>query len=156
MAKQLSRPKRWFQAVSQGQDTIQEMAQILNDIDGKVDKETIKRWDELNAQLSTHLQELEDLKSEYEDWQSSLPENLQSGDLASKLKDVVSLSFDTDELDSLEPKMDEEDIAELGTELETRETMSIFRVKVIKELETRDEQLIEAENVDLPRGFGRD
>lgn len=74
--------------------------------------------------LRAALADLNAVKSEYEDWQSNLPENLQSGTLADKLSAVVDLDlsedFDLSDLDTVESALDE------------------------------------AENVDLPRGFGRD
>jgi ParB family chromosome partitioning protein len=52
-----------------------------------------KRWADWCGRAEQALQELEDLRSEYEQWRDSLPDNLQSGALADKLEDVVGLDI---------------------------------------------------------------
>jgi len=80
-------------------------------------KETRKtRWDNSINKIREGLQELQDVKEEFEDWQSNLPENLESSPLGEKLEEVVGSSF----CDEIESACDD------------------------------------AENIDLPKGFGRD
>lgn len=50
-----------------------------------------ERWADACAKAQDGLQELEELRTEYEDWQSNLPENLSSSALADKLSAVVDL-----------------------------------------------------------------
>ena len=80
-------------------------------------KETRKtRWDNSINKIREGLQELQDVKEEFEDWQSNLPENLESSPLGEKLDEVVNSSF----CDDIESACDD------------------------------------AENIELPKGFGRD
>jgi len=59
------------------------------------------------AAYNDALAELRDVRDEYEDWRSNLPENLEQSALAEKLDAVVEM--DLDELD--EPDMDAADEA---------------------------------------------
>lgn len=65
----------------------------------------IDRWNEAagNArsaleQLQAALSDLNDIRSEYEDWQSNLPESLSQSPVADKLQAVVDLDLDPDSL----------------------------------------------------------
>ena len=76
--------------------------------------------DEAKAAMDTvvaQFEELDSLRSEYEDWQGNLPENLQSGELADKLDTVVGLDFqwdaESDGIDATETMLDEAEGAEL-------------------------------------------
>lgn len=75
----------------------------------------VDRWNDAAARAVTALQELVDIKSEYEEWLDNLPENLRDSALGEKLQAVVDLNLD--------------------------EALDIAS---------------EAENADLPLGFGRD
>lgn len=63
-----SRPERWSAACSDASTALDEAVSALND--------------------------LVEIKSEYEDWQGNLPENLEGSALAEKLSAVVDLDFD--------------------------------------------------------------
>lgn len=104
MAKQQSRPARWASAVSDARNAFDTVRSELDTL--------------VNA-----LSELDDVKSEYQDWLDNLPENLQDGPTAEKLTEVTELEFEFDPDDMLSEV---------------------------------DEAISNAENVDLPRGFGRD
>jgi hypothetical protein len=104
MPKSQSRPARWQAACAKGREAI-----------GKIE--------DLKAELAEAFTELNELKSEYEDWQSNLPENLAQSALGEKLDAVVGLDLDW---------------AEDG------------------EISDAESLLDEAENLDLPRGFGKD
>lgn len=77
MARPLSRTKRWAQGLEEAREG----------------------YEKLKAGLET----LSELRSEYEEWQGNLPENLQSGALAEKLDAIVELEFDslTDEVETM-------------------------------------------------------
>lgn len=66
--KPKSRSSRWFDAVDRAKTAAEELNQALSD--------------------------LNDIKSEYEDWQGNLPENLQSSAVGEKLEAVCSLDFE--------------------------------------------------------------
>jgi hypothetical protein len=140
MAKNLSRPKRWQKAVNDGLDAANQLIQQCDEFEG-LKKEEVKEWAEgvntLVESLNGALEELEDLRSEYDDWLGNLPENLQQSELGSKLENISGLSFDI--IDGIEPKANQEDVDN-------------FRVNV----DDASCQLDEAENAELPRGFGRD
>ena len=57
-----------------------------------------ERWSRLASTALDAVQELIDLKCEYEEWRDNLPENLESSALAEKLDAVIDL--DLDNLDS--------------------------------------------------------
>jgi hypothetical protein len=65
----MSRPKRWAKAL----DTLTKI-----------------NFEEIDEALA----EMNDLRSEYEDWQNNLPDSLQSGALADKLQTIIDLDFD--------------------------------------------------------------
>jgi hypothetical protein len=52
-----------------------------------------QRWSDACQKAIDGLEELEELRCEYEEWQGNLPENLQSSPLGEKLEAVVSLDF---------------------------------------------------------------
>jgi hypothetical protein len=76
--------------------------------------------------LASSLSELNDIRSEYEDWRDNLPENLADSALGEKLNTVVDLDIESAANDPLDNWQDVETI------------------------------LDEAEGADLPLGFGRD
>lgn len=51
------------------------------------------RWADAAARAEVALNELEELRTEYEDWQGNLPENLQGSALGEKLQEVVDLDI---------------------------------------------------------------
>ena len=78
------------------------------------------------AELDSAIAELEGIRQEYEDWKDNLPENLSSSPLGEKLEEVVNL-----------------DIASLAENVQSAVTEA-------------ENTLDEAENIELPQGFGRD
>lgn len=77
--------------------------------------------------LDNALTELAELSIEYQEWHANLPENLQSGTLADKLEEASAFT----------------DICSQGEDIAT----------AISDLSG---ELDNAENVELPRGFGKD
>ena len=51
------------------------------------------RWQDAASRACEALEELEELRSEYEDWQQGLPETLETGPVAEKLEEVVDIDF---------------------------------------------------------------
>jgi hypothetical protein len=84
-----SRPARWGRAVAEAQSAFADLDVVF-------------------GRIEEAFQELSSIKSEYEEWQGNLPDNLQSGALADKLQEVVDLDFDQDPRD-----MSASDIEEL-------------------------------------------
>ena len=76
MAKQASRSKRWFEAVSRAQDAISEMDDIAN-------------------KLAEALTDLKEVQSEYEEWRDNLPENLTQSALGEKLDAVCDIDIES-------------------------------------------------------------
>lgn len=81
--KTLSRPKRWASAVEAAQTILSQIEDLI-------------------SQLAEPLQELSDLKDEYQDWLDNLPQSLQSSALGDKLQVITSLDFEEPSLDNLE------------------------------------------------------
>jgi len=52
------------------------------------------RWSDACARALSALNELEDIRSEYQDWLDNLPENLQSSTLADKLTTICDLDIE--------------------------------------------------------------
>lgn len=105
--KPKSRPQRWAASVTAAQGALDDVRTS-------------------SERLTTALEELKDLQSEYQDWRDNLPENLQSGSIAEKLDEICGLDFDshTDTVDN-----------------------------ALSEVES---VVSDAENAELPQGFGRD
>lgn len=53
------------------------------------------RWADACLRAVSAIQELAELREEYEEWQGNLPENLQASPLAEKLQAVCDLDFDS-------------------------------------------------------------
>jgi chromosome segregation ATPase len=104
----LSRPKRWTKAISKTQSIIEDVRSTLNN-------------------FSEYSSELEDLKSEYENWKYNLPENLQSSTLAEKLDKIYDLNDITSDIDEISNALD-----------------------------NLESSIGDYEATDLPLGFGRD
>ena len=85
------------------------------------------------TEIENALQDLRDIRSEYEDWQSNLPENLQQSALGEKLDTICGID--------LEPQMPE--LPELD-DLEE------------PDLDTIESAAQECLDADLPQVFGRD
>lgn len=77
--KRESRPQRWARHCDEALAAIE--ALNVTDVEAALD-------------------DLRNLKEEYESWKDNLPDNLQSGSLAEKLEAVCDLEFDIDELQS--------------------------------------------------------
>lgn len=77
-------------------------------------------------ELESAISDLRSVQEEYEEWKDNLPENLQSSPLGEKLEEVCYLDI--------------EGIIDT----------------VRSAVEDAESTLDEAENIDLPRGFGRD
>lgn len=105
--KRQSRVDRWNEAATKAENVVAQMRELFG---------------ELDAALS----DLDDVRSEYEEWRDNLPENLQSSALADKLNEVADLDIESPK-SSLESAFDE-----------------------------LDEIINTATGADLPRGFGRD
>jgi len=82
----ISRPKRWQSALAKAGEGL--------------------------SMLQQGIEELEELRTEYEEWQDSLPENLQQSALGEKLEVVVGLEFDG-AVDEIENVINEAESAEL-------------------------------------------
>lgn len=145
-----SRPARWGRAVESGLDASRQLEEMHDERVELQEEEaelllTDPRTDVQEARLievrerlqeieqtvqdlidtvNAALEQLEDLRGEYESWYDNLPENLQDSNLGSKLSEITYLSFDV--------IGDSEDAQDATQALE------------------------EAENADLPLGFGRD
>lgn len=82
--KPKSRAVRWSEAVAKAQEA-------KSDLEAAKDK------------LESAFADLNDLKSDYENWRDNLPENLQSSPLGEKLEAVCDLDFDVEiDLDGLD------------------------------------------------------
>jgi chromosome segregation ATPase len=94
MARSKSRPARWADA----------MAEV---------KKHLSTIEDAKAQAIEAMQELESIRSEYEEWKDNLPENLQGGSLAEKLETVCGLDFSTEEVEEMISVIEEAEGAEL-------------------------------------------
>jgi len=54
-----------------------------------------KRWLDACERASAALEELEELRQEYEEWRGNLPENLEASAIAEKLDEVVDLDIES-------------------------------------------------------------
>ena len=93
--KSNSRAARWSRAVTEARGILDQIETLMGElIDGPMD-------------------ELRNLKGEYEEWQCNLPENFQSSPLGEKLQAVVDLDLDAEELTDILNVIEEADSIEL-------------------------------------------
>lgn len=131
MTEQLSRPKRWEYAVSSAKALLEEYQNKLDYVNDIVSG-LVEELNEMAAGVNTAVEEIQEIQTEYEDWQSNLPENLADSNTATMLDEVVNIDL-TVEIQEIQFEEFEKDDSD----------------EVLSSLE-------EAENVELPRGFGRD
>lgn len=153
-----SRAQRWAEGLEamkrvleNAKEEAEEMLAIREEMEAEAEKPDYDDTedpdvDELDAKLGTvqgtletfSTDDIDVLKEEYEEWRGNLPEQLQGNSPVSEKLDEVCDS-DTDfDLPTLE---DHE-----------KSTIESF----ISELDEQIDKITELENIDLPRGFGRD
>jgi len=92
-----SRPKRWVKACDAARAA-------FGDLQGKLEA------------LQAAMQDIEAIKSEYEEWKDNLPENLQGSALGEKLEEICGLELEFDSsasLDEMEEALDAAEAVEL-------------------------------------------
>lgn len=95
MARSKSRPARWAEAVAKAQAARSDLEDAKN-------------------VLVEAFGELEELRTEYEEWRGNLPENLEGSDLASKLDEVAGLDFsEEDDIGTMIEQVEAAENAEL-------------------------------------------
>lgn len=155
MAKQKSRPQRWADASGKAREALDEVTQLRDDIEAKLQEEweafkerleEVKgefatQWSEATGKLEGAMSELNDLRSEYEDWQGNLPESLQSSALGDKLQTVCDFNFEHEIPSDLE-----------FNELDEPTWESMIEI----DLSDIESAIDDAEGADLPLGFGKD
>ncbi|MFA6118238.1 MAG: hypothetical protein WC729_29905 [Sphingomonas sp.] len=89
MKTPMSRPERWAAAAQNARDAYDAMSAGRSG------------WEDAMGELSS-------LKDEYEEWQGSLPENLQDSALGEKLEAITGMDFETlPDLDDCESLLEE-------------------------------------------------
>ncbi len=76
-AKQQSRAKRWADAAARLSDHLEAMEAAWSDCKDALD-------------------ELEEMKGEYQDWLDNLPDSLKGSPVGEKLETIVAIEFDVD------------------------------------------------------------
>lgn len=153
--KSNSRPARWAEAVGRAREALDELTNVREDAEAKcqeaweafkgqleaVAAECGPSWSDAAANLEAALSDLNDLKSEYEEWQGNLPENLQSSALGDKLQTICDMNFEH----------------EVPTDLELADLDEPTWESIIEfDLSEVESAIDDAEGADLPLGFGKD
>ena len=130
MGKQQSRAARWSEAVGDAKTALEALQEAASDLDAD-------RLESATSDFESAMQALADVRQEYQDWYDNMPEGLQSGAAGEKLEavleiDVENVSVDADEIRQAIQNAVEDVIADAIDVLD------------------------EAENDELPIGFGRD
>jgi ribosome maturation protein Sdo1 len=94
MARGKSRPVRWAEAVAE----VKKHLDVIEDA---------------KAQAIEAMQELESLRSEYEEMRDNVPENLQGSPYYEKLDAVASLDFSSEDVEEMVSVIEEAEGAEL-------------------------------------------
>jgi hypothetical protein len=135
MARQPSRAVRWCHAICAVRNVLEEQQQTVSEAQQVVEDALSQYYDALQVArdaIEEAVQEVIEVRDEYQEWYDNLPENLRGNSpVSEKLETVIELDFDLD--------MDTDE-----TELEEFDWSGI------------EDLLGEAENVELPMGFGRD
>lgn len=130
MAKRQTRSDRWQSAVSAGREALEQMQDAAQEL----------KMDELQSAASDFenaMQDLADVKQEYQDWYDNMPEGLQQGATGEKLEAIVNI--------------DVENVTVYADDIQ-----SAIQTAVEELLADAVDVLDEAENAELPVGFGRD
>jgi len=130
VGKQQSRPARWSEAVGDAKTALEALQEAASDLDAD-------RLDTATSDFESAMQALADVRQEYQEWYDNMSENLQAGATGEKLEavleiDVENVSVDADEIRQAIQNAVEDVIADAIDVLD------------------------EAENAELPIGFGRD
>ena len=144
-----SRPARWTEAVNEGRKAYEEIETLMQTINDDLADEFRILWEaaveraqekvqDAVDKATNALQEISELQEEYSEWYESMPEQLQEGPTGEKLSEIIELDFDL----------------EITVELESADDLEVPELQA--DLSELEELLDEAENADLPRGFGRD
>jgi len=124
-----SRASRWESAVSDARQAIEEMQSAAGNLD-------LDGINTASNNLSTAMQDLADVRDEYQEWYDNMPENLRYNSPAGeKLETICNLDI-TDEID-----LDIEQVVQDAIDEATQDIVNV---------------LDEAEGAELPQGFGRD
>jgi type VI protein secretion system component VasK len=129
MARQ-SRSDRWQSAVNAAREALERMRESGQDLN----------LDELESAASDFenaMQDLADVKQEYQDWYDSMPEGLQQGATGEKLEAISYI-----DVENVTVCMDD--------------IQSAIQAAVEDLLTEASDVLDEAEDAELPVGFGRD
>ena len=130
MAKHQSRSDRWQSAVSAGREALERMQEAGQELN----------LDELESAASdfeSAMQDLADVKQEYQDWYDNMPEGLQQGATGEKLEAIANI-----DVENVTVCMDD--------------IQSAIQAAVEDLLTEASDVLDEAEGAELPMGFGRD
>lgn len=152
MTKGKSRPVRWANAVAQAREAQEELVAVKDSVNDDLAEAFQTLCDGLQEAIDTArtkleepgekatdaLQQLEELRNEYEEWYDNMPQQLQDSACGEKLSEIVN-QFDFD--------------IELDLEIEFPQIDSLTCELDLDELESLVD---EAESADLPLGFGKD
>ena len=126
-----SRAARWQRAIDSAREDLEKAQQKKHEIEGAIGK-LVDELNESIAPLRDSMQELIDIQGEFQEWYDNLPESLQGNSpVSEKLEAVIEFDFEFDIEDVEEPEIE-------------------------VDLDDIEQMLDEAEDADLPRGFGRD
>ena len=146
-----SRPQRWSNAAAKARtahetllgiqdkvndDLAQAMQTLVDGIQEALDKANEEIGDARQDAIDA-LEELKEIQEEYQDWYDNMPYQLQDGPTGEKLSEVTNIDLDWEpDVDMTAPE-----VPDLSFELDLDDLESVID---------------EAENADLPRGFGKD
>lgn len=146
-----SRTVRWQEACAKGREALESMQEMIEEINSELADKIQELTDQLQTEIDTitarlepdaqkareALEDLEELKNEYEEWYDNMPEQLQDGPTGEKLQEISYMEFEV--------------------EIDTEVTVPDIELPEIEiDLSDLEEKLDEAEGADLPLGFGRD
>lgn len=130
MAKQQSRSDRWSNAVSAAQAALE----AINEAAQQLDMDAVET---AASDFESAMQELADVKQEYQEWYDNMPESLQNSATGEKLATISDIDVE-------------------GANVYVDDIVSAIQEAIEEVLSEATDALSEAESAELPVGFGRD
>ena len=130
MAKQPSRSDRWMTAVEEAKAAMER----INDSAQEMDFNEIES---AASDFENAIQELANVKQEYQEWYDGMPENLQGSATGEKLSMICDIDVESANVD-------------------ISAMQDAIRAAIEEVVSEANEIIEEAESAELPVGFGRD
>lgn len=130
MARKQSRSDRWTNAVSAAQGALEAITDAAQQLD-------MDALESAASDFESAMQDLANVKQEYEEWYENMPESLQDGPTGEKLQAIIEIDVES-------------------ACIYVDDIVNAVQQAIEEVLTEATDALSEAESAELPVGFGRD